>query len=476
MKLKTSVFILLSMTSATSLVTFAAPVKFPECAKFVRVTDIPGGYGSLLNEDCTVLYVLPPLKGVLEVNNYTPSANITGQCSRLKNIEQEANEIQDLALINIQRITRYAKEIKQIEENLSQGLVPIGESVESMEDKMDALILKIDALRAKISTWQDQVDKKKLTFAQAEGGRGVFTMESSFSEILESYKAANPRLRVVPMPIDQAYLSINEVKADKVVSTAMPAVLNLLAVGLSEIPLLLDPNILLTHKQLAPQASPVGSKIFGGSLGGEIHVSNIGACALLERLGNKSAFRASDVKSYIMPVTTYGYQVQVTRKHSIRYNFQELVRQIHETTKRGGFFSTRTLNSFIDERRTSSWITFEVSSQDTRYEYTDAYVREVKKEFIDRALSQIVSLQTGSPVALLAMIEPSKNGATTVSEDLAKCPNAYCQMSAAGLKMLSSIFGSTTATTNLLKTVSGEMSETVTEKRMVPVYGTYTFQ
>lgn len=454
----------------------AVPVKFPDCAKSVRVEDVPGGMGSVFNEDCTVLYVLPPLKSALTVNGYVPSANLPVQCDRLRKIEEDSNALEEVSSSTTRRLRKLALELEEIEENLSSGLIPVGQTRQSMEARMDALMDKMTKMRGDLITWQGQNDTKKLNFSKVQGGHGKFLMQSSMPELLKAYREANPRLRVVEMPIDQAFLSINETKADESNSSAMPAVLSMRAVGITKIPMLRDPSLMLQFKDLVPGQAPDGSKLFGGALPGEIQVSNMGACALLKNIGSAPTFTASDVKGYIAAGATYSYQLQVTRNHRITYNFKELVKQLHEQTKRGGLFRSETLNKFVDERSTGSWIDFKVSSEDGRYEYTDAYVREVKKEFLDRAIAQIISVQTGSPTAMLALIETGKNGAGVIGDELGKCPHLYCQIGAAGMKMLNAIFGSSTAVSELVRSVTGEMVESVTEKRMVPAFGTAGFE
>lgn len=461
---------------AAPLLAQAVPVKNPDCSKIRRINEVPGSSGSYFNADCTTLYILPPRRGLLTVNGYQPSPNIGIQCERLKKIELDSTGLQDVILSYTERLKRYSEEIKEIEDNLRNGLIPIGETADSLEAKIDALVDKASAVRLKIVEMQDQDDTAKLKFSKAEGGRGTFLMESTFPELLQAYRDANPGVKVMAMPIDQTFLSINEERHEDNDASVMPAVLRLRAIGVDQMPLMLDPVLYLKNKDLAPHTAPAGSKIFGGALSGDIQLSNIGACAVLKTLGQRSSFKASDLKSYIAATASYGYQIQVTRKHSIKYNFQELVRQLHEQTKKGGLFSSSTLDSFVDERSTGTWIEFKVDSNDTRYEYTDQYIREVKREFLDRALAQIVALQTGSPAALMGLIQPGKNGASVGADELGKCPNMYCQIGAAGLRVLDSIFGSSKAVASLLKTVKGEMVETVTENKMVPAYSTYTFE
>lgn len=455
----------------------AVPVKYPACAKFVTKVDVPGGQGSFFNQDCTAIYVLPPTRGAMTVNGYVPSANLSVQCDRLRKIEEDSNNLEDISASTTRRLKKLAAELEEIETNLEAGLVPVGQTRESLEKRMDELMEKMTKLRTELVTWQGQNDTKKVNFAKVEGGRGKFVVESAMTKLLQDYKTANPRLNVLAMPVDQAFLSINEVKADETAnSSAMPAVLSLTAVGISRVPMLRDPSLMLQFKEFVPGQAPDGAKLFGGALPGQLQVSNIGACALQKSIGSTPAFSMGDVKSYIAAASTFSYQVQVERKHKITIKFRELISQLHEQSKKGGFFSTETLNKFIDERQTGTWVEFDVDSNDGRFEYSDQYVREVKKEAMDAAIAQIVAVQTGSPTAMLALIETGKNGAGTIGDELQKCPHLYCQIGAAGMKVLDSIFGSSSAVSHLLKTVQAERIEKVAEKKMVPAFGTTTFE
>lgn len=455
----------------------ALPVKNPSCAKNIRVQEIEGGSGSFFNEDCSVLYVLPPLFGDLQVTGYVAPANLNELCAQYRDIDEDRKNLQQTLTLSSRRLADMQKELNQIDTNLREGLLPVGQSRESLEARYKQLLKDSADLRDTIDKMQNQADNRRLAFSKAQAGRGNFTISNSYARLLNDYRSANPSIASIQaMPIDQSYLSVNEQLSDDDIDvSSMPAVKRLIVPGVGEMPLLLDPKILMAHKELVPAKSPLGSKIFNGSMSGEIRLTSIGACDLAKAVGNATSFNATDFSPYIAANATYSYQLQVTRKHSITYNLQKLIQIIHEQTTRNGFFSTSTLDSVTDTRRVSEWIQFNVESQDSRYEYTDEYVREVKKEFLDRALAQIVSIQSDSATPLLSLIAPSRNGASVAGDELGKCPHVYCQIGAGGLKVLSSIFGSSSAVSKLFKTVDGDMKETVTEKRMVPAYGTYTF-
>lgn len=458
------------------LTSYAVPVKFPECAKHVRYNEVPGGAGAVFNEDCTVLYVLPPLTGHLTISGYKTAPELGARCQRWSMIDKETTDLEKISVNETRRLKILSDKRLEMVENLEAGLVPIGETPESMQAKIDKMMDEMDKIRDRIVKYQKQNNEKKLEFAKETAGRGQFLIVSPMADTVKAYQNANPRLRVTAMPVDQAFLSVNEIKPEDSSQAAMPWVLSLRAIGIGSLPMLRDPALLLQFKELNPGAAPDGSKIFGGALPGELVMGNMGACAVSKSIGSQTSFSAGDLKSDVVAAVTYSYQVQVKRRHKLSYDFKELIRVLHEQTKRGGFFSSETLNRMIDDRSTDSWIEFDVSSDDTRFEYTDAYVREVKKEFIDRALAQIIAVKTGSPAAMLALIEPGKNGAATIGEELGKCPHLYCQIGAAGMNVLNSIFGSSTQTAELIKAVSGRQVEIVTEKKMVQVPGTTVFQ
>jgi hypothetical protein len=256
----------------------------------------------------------------------------------------------------------------------------------------------------------------------------------------------------------------------------MPAVNELTVPALGSMPLLLDPMILLDHKDLVPQVAPAGGKIFNGGLEGVITFSPIGACAVQKATGGAGHFSAKEIKTHVAVNSTYSYQLQVTRKYDLWYDFKKLVQIIHEQTTRGGLFSTKTLDSLTDNRSADEWIHIDFASEDSRFETPEETKKSIRKEFLDRALAQIIALQADSPTPLLGLIAPGKNGASEAGDQLQKCPHAYCQIGAAGLKVLSSIFGSTSATSSLMKTLNGHTEEHMHETHMVPVYGTVLFE
>ncbi|MBX3022680.1 MAG: hypothetical protein KF799_13490 [Bdellovibrionales bacterium] len=452
---------------------FAIPVKYPKCS--VKLREVNGGSGAILNEDCTQAYVLPPRVSRLQISGYNETANLSFICNRLTSLESTQTNIQSVREAFSRRMKNMALEIEKREAELNDGLVPIGRTHDDMEKEIDDLIVKIADLNAKLGALDQDYVTKKSNLAQNEGGWGRFLIEIRYSELIQAYQRANPSITFVRMPIDQSFISVVDRVSGDANATELSAVLSLQVPGIGQLPLLGNSSLLLVDKDATPYTPPPGTDFFGDAISGEIRLSTLGACPLRQR--STSDFSADQISNYVTANGTYSYQVQVTRHHSISYDLQELVRQIHEQVRKSGLFSRKTFDSFIDARTTSSWITFHSESEDTRFQYTDEYIKEIKKEFIDRALAQVIAIQTGSPAGYMTLIDASgKNGADVVGDELGKCPHMYCRIGAAGFKVLSAIFGNTTTTANLTRSLSARTQETVSEKRNVIEVGTFSFK
>ncbi len=212
----------------------------------------------------------------------------------------------------------------------------------------------------------------------------------------------------------------------------------------------------------------VQEAFFGNGIPGRIETSLIGHCAMLDA---KEETGEWDFSSKIAARSLYEFDVQVKRSYSVTYNFKELVHIIRESSRRGGFFSRKTVNKLIDNRTTSSWLKFHTNAEDTEFTYTEEDIKKIKADFLDRALLQIIDIRTGGKASALALIDPSKSGAAVIGEELQKCPNIYCQIGAAGFRILDSIFGSASATSEVLKKLEGDVRETRSDVYPVRRYG-----
>jgi hypothetical protein len=442
-------------------------VKFNACAQAHPIQNVEGSSGAFYNADCSTIYVLPPQNGRLTISAFQPGADLDLRCGRVRTVEDDEYNMDKIADSMSRQLLKLETQIEVLQKDLEQGLTPVGLTEEQTNQKIDDLTDRMVKERGQLDALMKQKSDERLTLSAEEGGRGTFVLTGAYTDLLKAYQKANPGVAVERLPLDESFLSFNkQTPADR---AALGAVIRLDVQGVNSMPLLPDPTLLMSGKDTMPFKAPDSSLIFGDALSGDITLSLAGACALREGSGG-------GLQSFISAGATYAYQVQVRRDYKASLDLSELIRQIHQQTKKGGFFSSKTLDSFLDSRRSTEWVTFEDQSEDGRLQYTDEQIVELKKEFLDRALAEIVDLKTGSSNAIVALITPGKNGADQAGDALSKCANAYCQIGAAGLHVLSAIFGSDTAVSDLTKQMDARHEESMTSLRMVTQYGTYSFQ
>ncbi len=455
--------ILTLILSTICIETFAQPVKYDQCD--IQIKHTQNSNGVLFSEDCKTVYVLPPSVGRLSLSGFQPTGFLSDSCKGLQTVEITQNELLNVSQITARRIRSHSEELEKIEQNLRDGLLPRGTSVADAEDRLMELIERISTLRHKQMEWTNQYREMKSHYAQSEGGRSRFLLETNYEKLIQDFRELNPEVQFAKLPLDQSFISVVDQPGDdlEMIKVQMPAVLSLQIPGLSQMPLNSELQVIDVSK----------ADIFGDAISGELRLSHLGACPMLSAGKNTDL---SNLSQYLAANSTYQYQVQVERNHSITFNLKELIHQIHKQTSKSGFFTRKTLNSLVDNRSTNSWIEFHVSSNDQRFQYSDEYIQDVKKEFISRALAQVMAIQTGNPMAHLSLIDArGKSGADVIGEELGKCFHLYCQIGASGFRILSSIFSGSEAVGQLSKRFQGRVTETVREKRMVTQIGTVTF-
>lgn len=436
--------------------------------------------GFYFSEDCKTAYVLPPQWGSMNISSYSSTGNLSAICRSIDAIEETQAHMSQAEEVLAKRILSHSKRIQELDKYLSQGMVPIGSNEDDLVDEMLRLTDQIGEFRQRLmKSHKDHVTRLQY-YAQREGGSGQFLLESGHSQLVNQFRETNSGLDIEfrRIPMTQGFLSVLERRYDtELAQVMMPAVLELLVPG--------APPILPSLSNLLEEQGTVmteldgsqGVKIFGDALAGGMTFSQIGACGVDSQTAGVDDFDMDQIRSRVTANAYYEYQTQVERNHSITYNLSELVRVIHEQTRKGGFFSRRTYNSLIDSRRSTSWITFHAESEDTRFEYSDEYIKEIKQEFIDRAIKQVVAIKTGRPASALSLIDPDGiSGSDATISELGKCPWLLCKVGASGFRILSATFGSPSAVSKLQQSFKGESHEIVQQRKMVTQVGSMTFK
>jgi hypothetical protein len=473
MKLFKLVLALPLIATTLASTAYAVPVKFAACAKDIRIKEVPNGTGVLFSEKCDQAYVLPPKSGTVSLLGVGPSGNTADVCKGYGNIEKAITSTTASIAATAARIESYNQKIKKIEDQIEEGLIPIGTTVASLEAKVKELKENLNEDNdLYIKSFNDLMVIKQ-GYSVMPAASGSFALESNYTELVAAYQAANPDIFMAKMPMEQSYLSIAQLGREDV--GPMSAVVSITANGNGGLPISLPLlQNLREPKEGAPAAPVLPGPVMTEGVEGNIVLSVLGVCPLVAKSKNVSSITMKNLQAYINPYVVYQYYVQAHRKHHITYNLAQLAKRIESSSKKGGFLSRKTVHSLVEETKSNKWITFETYEEDPTFTYSEDYKREIKQQFLDSVLQEVAYVSFDVNGKYPSVIEPTgTNGVQAAAEGLGKCPHAYCQIAAYGLKFIDSTFGSTSAISNYIKTRDVWVEETVDETQMLPYFGSY---
>lgn len=454
---------------------FAVPVKFSKCETKVSLKEPKNGAGVFFNESCDIAYVLPPQSGGLEIVGLKPTGNLEQVCKQYNDIEESISSMVSSLKLYTKRIESYSQQAQAHQDNLDEGFVPEGMSIADVEAKIDELLDKTDEYQQKYTNSIEGLKDLKSYYARTEGAVGKFLIESNYVDLVNEYQKKNPSLQFVRMPMEQSYIMINEkaAKDGDPLNLPMEAVISLTSPMADYIPLLKNIRDPKEGDVSAPKA-PGG--IFSDGLSGEIALSAIGVCPMMKSSGLPDSINMNELETYISANVVYQYHVQIRRKHSITYNLAQLAKRIESSSKKGGFFSSKSVHSLTEKTESKNWITFDIYSDDPSYNYTEDYKKEIKEQFLNSVLQEVAYVSFDSPGAYPSVVLPTgASGAQVVGEGLGKCPHLYCQVGMYAMKFLDATFGKKSAISEYIRTRDVWKQETLDEKQMVPYVGSYTF-
>ncbi len=468
---------LLSLITILPLSGYATPVKFANCNTSVKLKSPKNASGVYFNDNCDTAYVLPPETGSFQISGLLPTGNLQLVCQAYNDIEQTiANTISSLKMSSA-RIESFSKKAQDYMDNLEDGLVPVGMTAEEVDEKIDELLTKSTSYQAQFIKSFNDLKSLKAYYAKTEGAVGKFLLESDYVKLVEEYQKKNPSIHFVRIPIEQSYIMINEKtksETEDPLDFPMEAVMSLSSPTADFIPLLKqirDPQ----PTDVPPAKTPGG--IFTDGLSGNIQLSALGACPLLDKSGLPESINMGDLDTYISANVVYQYHVQVLRKHSISYNLGQLAKRIESSSEKGGFFSRKKVHSLTEESKSEKWIKFEMYSDDPTYNYTESYRQEIKEQFLNSVLQEVAYVSFDNPGNYPSVALPTgASGASVASDALGKCPHPYCQVGMYAMKFLDATFGSKSAISEFIRNRDIWAQETVEERAMVPYVGSYTFK
>jgi hypothetical protein len=456
----------LVLSSFSSLaIAGATPTMFNECAKHIKIKSPLKGAGVYFNDNCTVAYVLPPRHGKILVSTPTKTPN-TRLCSTydgmLKTAEARASKAK-----------RIIKMIEQEEEKLT-GVHLQDPWITSVTPSTD-VNPENDQLE-KLREQAEDIITKQLQFnevmAQYEGPKIRLTIEADQNAMVDEYQKLNPEVTFRPMPLAKGALTFTA-KTEKNIGKAAAA----LYWGVAGIKTTPSSFTGIKPEDLVQNSNDsTGQVLFASSVSGQMVLSLLGACPLVDASGNIPAdINESAINSYIDPSIAYVYNLAVNRSYYARYNIAELFKRIQKQSTKGGLFSSKTIHSLVIERDSSAWFVFKADSEDPRHEWEEQLRQTVKAEIIARALQRVGVTPIGTS-EVPGIIPPGRTGASVISEGLGKCPHIYCQAGAFVLAGLDTVFSKKSAISEFISKNNFWEEETVKETKMVPQIGQVSFE
>ncbi len=459
------------------VVVSATPTKYSKCS--VQLVEPENSSGYFFSEDCATAYILPPQKNHILINGYSPTVS-SKTCEAIDALEESHSLNAIVEKDHAKTVQAQSQKIADLEDLIASGDIPEGTTEEELMEELVSLQKKIEESLTLLFSSYERYIKRKGDYSLMEGGIGGFSLVSDYSNLVNEFAELNKETGVyfIKIPLKTNYVSVIEKNFDKEENLVeMKAIKRLRLASGELLPLMNDVGAIIESGNGYKAEQGIQKSIFSEGISGEIEFSALGSCSMNRELGSMSNFDLENLSAIARATAFYEYEVEMKRRYSVSYNFKEFVHILRESSKKGGFFSRKTLNKLIDNRKTSSWITFHSESNDSSFEYSDEDIKTIKAEFMDRALRQIIDVRSDGKASALALIDVTgKNGATAIADELQECPHMYCQIGAAGFRVLDSIFGSSKATSELLKTIDGEAYETVEERKMVKLVGSSTFQ
>lgn len=172
----------------------ALPVDYAPCSSATKIKSPKETSEVFFNEDCTELFVLPPRSGRVTLTNYAPVSDLPARCEAFTAIQ---NQISAFPPLKFKEGATADEWIEQIE-------------------KQKAIYIQLEKL-------QDRLLEMTLPIvSQTE-----FRIESRHQEMIAAYKILNPDLKVIAMPLEQQFISFNEVDPESADPRQMAPILSL---------------------------------------------------------------------------------------------------------------------------------------------------------------------------------------------------------------------------------------------------------
>lgn len=361
----------------------------------------------------------------------------TANCSVVENEFANERTTSDLLKFNIAEIAKFREDIEfyNLESREARKACTSARKTNSPEvTQLCAYSYEISKavkdLGEQLKPWTDQivqlnslVTQRMEKFGTQLGGFAAATVSLYNPSEITSVQEQNPNHRVSFVPLKDITFSFTaaeeDVKNDALAGLSLRSTLGYSLVGEALPP--------------AQMHGSVGANTAiknGGNVGLGITLSRLGAC-------NKAMTRAG---IFFYKFDSFAY---VNGKAMI--NKWAAFTRLEENSSSQGFFTTSAVHKVYEDLKAGS-----IHSAIVVGVKEDSLDFQVEKEKLEALVLEDILKDMANGLAIradtanvLGLPTPGTNGASTISTELQKCPNIYCQVGAFALKGLDAIFGGT---------------------------------
>lgn len=463
----------------------SGPAKYNNCKVKPSIKAVPNGAGVYFNEDCSVAYVLPPAQGKFVIRGLTPNMNLklcqayessmntlNKQYASLEKLNAYVDNLNN-QLIQLEKVN--VSNDNLIDDDLSIDGAGNADPLDLTFKPMDpATIEKQKKILEAIAIAQQSIAMTNQSLAITLQSMAIFDDKKgvavgkidyalNWTALVDAYRKANPTIYFERLPLEAGRIAFKR-KIGATGESVHGAVEHTIP-GIQNVSKILADGTL---------ADGEGAVIMGDAISGQVVLNFAGACPFVKNGQMPSELVGATLDAHLTANFQYKFSLMSKRKYRASYNLASIAKRIHEVKSKGGFFSSSTVNSLTESNSSKEEFQFESDSEQEGYEYDPNLKNEVKNELIARVISEL-AITAGQPIVIAAPTPPAAHGAVVLAGELQKYPNLYAQLGAAGLRVMDSIFGSSSAVSQYIKTRDGVASQDVTEKRMFSYEGSSTF-
>ncbi|KAB8032103.1 hypothetical protein [Fluviispira multicolorata] len=215
-----------------------------------------------------------------------------------------------------------------------------------------------------------------------------------------------------------------------------------------------------------------------GSISGKIRLNLNGACTYYEDVNKPiAANNINNISANLALNVNYTYQLKARRSFKATYNLYNMFSRVERKTSNGGWFSTTSVNSVIEDKESKDWFSIIFDGDSSEFQYTkqeqDEITSQEKILLVDKALRQFAMINSGSTPPSLN--PPPTSGIMYASAQLGRCYYYYCQVGSFVLGTFGSIFGNSTAVSDFKTNTNVWVEDKVNGYQILDRSSTLTF-